>query len=216
VPFIITFFMAFALHVLFKFMVITEATRRLSEDRQSGALELLLVTPLPPAQIIAGQKAALARLFRRPKWMLVGMNLLLIGLLTWPNGTRWMGPDRVIFITMFAGGIVLLFVDCFVVASASVWAALTTARHARAILKTVRNILLPSWAAILLFWFFGVISNGMSSDAVEITVLIWIVLGLAVDLIVLAVTRRRLNSDFRELVATGQVRAARFRMKPVR
>ena len=202
--FSITFLMAFALHVLFKCMVIAEATRRLSEDQQSGALELLLVTPLRPAEIMAGQRAALAQIFRWPKLMLVGMNLMLIGLLVWPSRSRWMGPDQAIFLTMFAGGIVLLFVDCFVICPAGVWSALTTKRHTRAIFATVRKILLPSWAAILSLWFLAITSNGLNSETVELLVVIWIAFGLAVDAVALTATTRRLNADFRELVATGK------------
>jgi hypothetical protein len=212
--FAITFLTAFGLHVLFKCMVITEATRRLSEDRHSGALELLLVTPLPPREIMGGQKAALTRMFRWPKWMLIGMNLLLIWLALWPDGSRRIGSDDwVIFTIMFTGGIVLLLADCLVIGPISVWAALTTKRHTRAIFKTVRQLLLPSWAAILLFWFVAVTSNGISSDTVQALVVMWVVFGLAVDMIALVVTTRRLNSDFRELAATGQVRPVRSEME---
>jgi hypothetical protein len=203
-PFAITFLLAFALHALFKCMVITEATRRLSEDRQSGALELLLVTPLPPAAIIAGQKAALTWCFRSSKVMLAVMNLLLIclALSTGPMG----GSDRLIFVTMFIGGILLLFADCFVIGPVAAWSALTTSRHARAILKTIRIVLLPSWAAILLFWFIGVSSRGLTSETVHAMVVVWIILGLFVDGFVIGLAKARLGAKFRELAATGTTR----------
>ncbi len=205
--FSIAILLAFALHVVFKCMVAIEATRRLSEDRQNGALELLLVTPLRPAAIIAGQQAALAQLFRWPKWMLVGMNLVFLGMIFWPDRTNWLGPDRTIFGIIFAGGIVLLLADCFVIGPVSVWSALTTTRHTRAILKTIRTVLLPSWVAILCFWFIGMTSRGLSSGAVETMVVLWVLFGLAVDAALLAVSRTRLNSNFRALVATGSSRS---------
>ncbi|HEX5223029.1 MAG TPA: ABC transporter permease subunit [Verrucomicrobiae bacterium] len=208
--FLILVFLAFGLHVLFKCIVAAEATRRLSEDRQNGALELLLVTPLRPGEIITGQKAAEAWLFRWPKFMLVVMNLLFIGLMFGPTRPGMGANDRIIFALMFLGGILLLFTDCFVMGSTSVWAALTTKRHARAILKTIRIILLPGWIGILGFWFLGVTSGGLNSETVMMMVITWIGLALGADVIVLSIMRRRLNPDgFRELVATGATRDSR-------
>ena len=204
--FAILLLLAFGLHVLFKCMVAVETTRRLSEDRQSGALELLLVTPLRPTEIIAGQKAAEAWLFRWSKWMLVVMNLLFIGQMIGPTPAGMSTPDRMIFALMFFGGILLLFADCFVIGSTSVWAALTTKRHARAILKTVRIVLLPGWIGIIGFWFLGVTSGGLNSETVTVMVATWIGLALLADAVVISSMSRRLKSDFRELVATGATR----------
>jgi hypothetical protein len=100
----------------------------------------------------------------------------------------------------------LLYTDCFVMGPAGVWSALTTKRHARAILKTIRTVLLPSWLGILLFWFIGVTGGGMSVGTVHGMVVAWVVLGLGINIGVQAFTTRQLNFDFRELAATGQAR----------
>jgi hypothetical protein len=208
--FLILLLFVFGLHVLLKCMIAAETTRRLSEDRQSGALELLLTTPLRPTEIIAGQKAAEAWLFRWSKWMLVVMNLLFIGQMFGPNHGGMVGTDRTIFAVIFLGGILLLFADCFVIGVTSVWAALTTRRHARAILKTIRFVLLPGWIGIVGFWFVGVTSGGLNSETVMMMVVAWIVLALIADAVVLALTATRLNSNgFRELVATGATRGSK-------
>ena len=55
-------FLAFVMHLLLKVFVATEASRRLNEDRRSGALELLLVSPLSISQIISAQTAALRQI----------------------------------------------------------------------------------------------------------------------------------------------------------
>lgn len=203
--FTIMLFVAFAMHVVFKCLVAAEATRRLSEDRHSGALELLLVTPLSPAEIIAGQKAALAHLFRWPRRMLIGMNLVLIWMMMGPERPGWMGSsDRAIFATMFIGGIVLLLTDCFVIGPMGIWCALTTKRHARAILRTIRNLLLPCWLAIFLFWFVAMTASGLNSGTVQSMVIIWMVVGILVDFAAWSWTKSRLDADFRELAATGK------------
>jgi bacteriorhodopsin len=198
---------SFVLHVVFKCMVAADATRRLSEDRQSGALELLLVTPLSPADIIRGQQQALKRLFRWPKWILVFMNLLLLCQVLWPEGGRWTGPDKSIFAIIFASGIAFLFADCHVMGPVGICSALTTRRHPRAIWKTLRNVLLPSWLAILTFWFVGMTGGAISSDTVQTLVVVWVIFGLSVDAVMLASARARLGFNFRELAASGQARA---------
>ncbi|MCW5557598.1 MAG: ABC transporter permease [Verrucomicrobiae bacterium] len=49
--FVASIFTAYGVHVLFKIRLILEATRQLSEDLRSGALEIVLSTPFPPAEI---------------------------------------------------------------------------------------------------------------------------------------------------------------------
>lgn len=53
-------------HYTFCLWIAIEAPRRLIDDKESGALELLLCTPVPPEQILSGCKAHLRRLFVRP------------------------------------------------------------------------------------------------------------------------------------------------------
>jgi ABC-type transport system involved in cytochrome c biogenesis permease component len=61
--FIACMFVAYGLHLIVKVLVALEATRRWSEDRRSGALELLLATPLPVSWILCGQRDALKQQF---------------------------------------------------------------------------------------------------------------------------------------------------------
>src|SRR6185436_1194916 len=57
---------AFVIHAIFKFWVATEASRRLSLDRQSGALELMLSTALSVKEIVRGLMMAMERQFGGP------------------------------------------------------------------------------------------------------------------------------------------------------
>ena len=56
----------YGLHTLLKCWIGWEASRRLLDDREQGALELLLTTPLPERQIIAGWLLGLRRRFLKP------------------------------------------------------------------------------------------------------------------------------------------------------
>jgi hypothetical protein len=156
---------------------------------------------------MAGQKAALVHLFRWPLRILLGMSLLVMWMLALPSSKRWMGPERSIFVGIFVGGMLALLADFFVMGPTGIWSALTTSRHVRAILKTMRIVLLPSWVAVLCFWFFPLVSRGITNDTVNVLVVLWFVFSLGVDVGVLAWTRSRLQGDFRELAATGQRRA---------
>jgi hypothetical protein len=62
----VAMFMSYGLHQVVKWLMAMEASRRLSEDRNSGALELLLVTPISAEAILAGQRRALWEIFRGP------------------------------------------------------------------------------------------------------------------------------------------------------
>ncbi|MBL9126212.1 MAG: hypothetical protein JNL97_01135 [Verrucomicrobiales bacterium] len=63
--------LAFLLHLIFASWVVAESSMRLLEDRRSGALELLLCTPLTDRDVIDGHRLALRRLFLRPIAILV-------------------------------------------------------------------------------------------------------------------------------------------------
>lgn len=88
------------------------ATRRWSEDRRSGAFELLLVTPVSAAEVIDAQHHALRAAFRGAWWTLLVMNaalLLMIALL--PRELHMQGTVWRIFPVFFAGGAVLTWAD---------------------------------------------------------------------------------------------------------
>jgi len=54
---------------------VTESAQRLCEERHSGALELLLTTPLDERGIFAGQMMGLRRIFLWPAVVLIGADL---------------------------------------------------------------------------------------------------------------------------------------------
>jgi ABC-type Na+ efflux pump permease subunit len=58
--------------------IVSEACTRLSEDRRSGALELLLSTPLSEREVVRGQWVALRRQFLGPLLVLLTLEFLLL------------------------------------------------------------------------------------------------------------------------------------------
>ena len=207
VPFIVCFFTAFGLHLLLKVLIAMEAGRRINEDRQSGALELLLVTALPIEAIVQGQRTALRAHFRRPILLLASLNLALVfAVLAFPKPLQMHGNDQVIFCELFLGGIALLLADFHALSWLGLWRGLTRQNH-RAVVGTVLKVMGISWGLIVLL-----ISTQprMSKTGFFFFFAFWIVTGLIVDTVIVTTARRKLAGHFRA-AAAGSYRQARRR-----
>src|SRR5437867_1362066 len=76
--------------------------------------------------------------------------------------------------------------------------ALTTRRHARAILATLRRVILPSWLGLLLFVFLNVVSRGASFEAVQTMLVFWFLIGFIAAFVALARANSVLRDEFRQ------------------
>ena len=197
-PFTISLFMACGLHILFKIMVATEASRRLNLDRQSGALELLLVTPISIDSILQGQKRALTRHFRWPLLILCALNLGLCLSVTWAS-LHMGSTDQGLFVELFLGGVVMLLMDFHALGWVGMWCGLNSTKHSRAVTATLVRVLAPNWLAIFLLIFSR--PSFHSQGDVFVVFALWFVLGGAVDVVAGIVARENLRTGFRRLVA---------------
>ena len=198
-PFVISLFIACGLHVLFKVMVATEASRRLNLDRQSGALELLLVTPVSVDTILQGQKRALTRHFRWPLLILCAVNLGLCLSVTQSASLHMGHGDQDIFTELFLGGIVMLLMDFHALGWVGMWRGLNSPKHSRAVIGTLLRVLAPNWLAIFLLIFTR--PSFRSESDVVVVFTLWFVLGGIVDVVAGIVARENLRTSFRRLVA---------------
>ena len=186
--FVVSFFSAFAIHLVAKYLVAVEATRQLGEDRRSGALELLLVTPLPEAQILSGQQQAL----RRRSWVLL-WTLLFVkrvhvsGGMTASKALHFSRTDRVLFSELFIGGMIVALLDFRALQTVGMCVALRAGRHQRAVLGTLGRVMLVPWAGCFL-WFFLSVTNAIrpSQDGLAATFALWFVIGIVCDLYLIA------------------------------
>ena len=87
-----------------------EACRRLVEDRSSGALELLLCTPLNPEEILRGEWLSLRRRYLLPFSLITALSIafMTIGYLTFGFGGMLDPEDRGVWLFAWAAGIGLL------------------------------------------------------------------------------------------------------------
>jgi hypothetical protein len=198
VAFVVCFITAFGLHALLKVLMAMEAGRRISEDRQSGALELLLVTTLPISAIIHGQRTALRRHFRRPMLLLVALNAaMILTVLCFPGPLQMDGEDQVIFCELFLGGILLLLVDFAALSWAGMWHGVTRT-GVRAVVITVLKVMGIPWLLIVLLMS---AQPAISETGIFIIFGSWIVTGLIIDLVIIANARRNLVRQFRSAAA---------------
>jgi len=141
---------AFAIHTLIKTWLAMEATRRFSEERESGAMELLLVTPVSAGDVVRGEAAALERTFRWPLGLAGAVNVVLIAVaLADPVS---MGKDRWWFAEILLWGGAILWLDAATLRAVGMLRGLKSAGHHRAAMGTFVRVLLPPWVGVVLFF----------------------------------------------------------------
>jgi ABC-type transport system involved in multi-copper enzyme maturation permease subunit len=197
--FIICLFSAYAVHQLAKYLMVVEASRQMSLDRHSGALELLLVTPLRDDAVINGYSRAFRQRFVPLVGILVLLNLCMCLLTLGSSTLSLSSSDRAIFFELFAGGIITLLLDFRTIRKIGLLRAIHTKSHNRAILGTLMRVMLPSWAAIILL-VFVMQSTVRSAQGAGIMFAFWIGFGIVIDLILDSSATLELRKGLRELV----------------
>ncbi|MBX3731726.1 MAG: ABC transporter permease [Verrucomicrobiae bacterium] len=183
------------IHVTFKIWMANEAPRQFLDDRQSGALELLLATPLSPREIVGGQLMALRRQFFGPVLCLLAADVL--GLIAALKDYADPGPP--VLATLWALRILLLPADLATLAYAGQWAGMF-GRSRTATSGLVWRVLNLPW----LLWFMLVTTTVLRSggdNTLWFLIGSWFVLGIATDAFWLLYAHKRLTSGFREAAA---------------
>jgi ABC-type transport system involved in cytochrome c biogenesis permease component len=203
--FIAAMITAFALHLVCKSILAMEASRRLSEDRQSGALELLLVTPLSPKAIVAGQLAALKAHFRPALIVLSLMNAgLILMTLVFEKPLSMNTSNQLIFFEMFAGGVVMLLFDFAAIPWVAMSAALRTRKHHRAVLNTLLRVMIVPWLIMAVI----ILSQPrVSATGGGFIIGFWFLCGIIIDAIMASRARYNLIRYFRALVTADTTKS---------
>jgi hypothetical protein len=133
---------AVALHFIINVWVASEACYSFADARSSGAMELLLSTPLTVRQIVRGQQLAIKDLFFRPVLALVVVETLLmiaqiVAVSAKRNGT-WEAVSVFVLVGFSIGWFVL---DVFAVSRVGMWFGITSPKPTQALTKTVLYVL---------------------------------------------------------------------------
>ncbi len=196
--FIVCFLTAYALHQVMKMLVALEATRPFNEDRQSGAWELLWITPIYRPAIPAGVRQAMHRQFGKPLLALVVTNLSLCGAtLLFPKPLSMSWNDQSVFLVLFIGGMLMLVFDYWALTWVGMAMGLRPMRHHRAVLATVGRVMLIPWLALFVIIFIGMNSRALTENTIRTIFILWFIFGSLVDAWSGFSAQRQLHREFR-------------------
>lgn len=190
------------LNILMKGWVAAETGRRFAEDRQAGALELLLCTPLELKDLFRGQWLALRRQFLGPLVCVLALFLLFLFLTLQESYAH--SDSRDFWLVFWVGAGFMLVADLYAIYWVGMWQGITSRNPNRVAAETSSRILVLPWLGMAVFLLLAALSN-MSGGGVHLTptgfFMLWLVLGLLVDLILGFLAFDKLHSRFREMAA---------------
>jgi ABC-type Na+ efflux pump permease subunit len=192
---------ALVLNTMLKLWIASEAARRFGEDRKSGALELLLSTPLSVREILRGQFLALRRQFLAPLIFVVAIESMFVVV-----GLRYNSMDAEslpMYFCWWVGVMIMLVADLLALSAVGMWVGLTAKNPNRATGITVARILvLPVALGIVIFTVGMLVAYQISSNfepGVKFTLVLWFGLGIIADAVFGLTAWRKLKTRFREV-----------------
>ncbi len=196
----VAFFGAFGLHVVLKTWLSLESSRRFCEDRQSGALELLLVTPVRVRDVIRGELNGMSRQFRVPMGLASVVNLALVLVVVLFDPVN-MHADRLWFSEIILWGGVVLWLDARAIGHVGMLTGLKASRHHRAVLGTLARVLFPPWAGVVLFFLVIMLPGHLNEDGFKVCMRTWFFLCAGLDLLLIQHAGNTLRLHLRPLAA---------------
>ena len=203
--FVCCLFISYGLHQVVKTMAAVEATRRLNEERRCGALELLLVTPLPEAYILRGLALSFRRKLAPLRGLVIFTNIAMaFVVLNWGSAMGMDGAVIEIFLMLFLGGTLMVYLDFKAMGEVGMWMSLRSVRHRTAAFATICRVMAVNWVAAFLLTFLLISSRGLSEGAVATIFAAWFVLGVVNDAIVIGRARAELAGGLRGCLAENR------------
>jgi len=185
---------ALILHTVVKLWVTSEACQKLGPDYRSGALELLLSTPLTVREILRGQLLSLRRQFLWPVCFVV-----LVDLAFMIAGMRGIMSGESFWIWLCLAGITVFAADLLTLCWVGMWVGVTAKHANRATSATVARILVLPWLAwLIVFMTVSYLNlwNNIDNEAGFLLGL-WFGASVVTDAFFLLWSRRRLHRDLR-------------------
>jgi ABC-type transport system involved in multi-copper enzyme maturation permease subunit len=197
--------MMFLVHTLLKLWVAIEAPHALSADRQMGALELLLVTPLSAGELVRGQELALLKLFLRPALLALLLDASCI-LVLWE---RYHAGETVVPLV----GALAFVLDLFTLGRLAMALGMVCRSENQAVALSVTLVMGGPWALMVI----GGVIWSLVPDFLDVTgslrgewtsALIWSLLTVVCDGVGLMIASRILPGRLRAIAAARFSRAA--------
>ncbi len=139
---------AYTRHLLLRLQFVLDATRTLQADRNSGALELLLTTPVLEADIRAAHQQAMRRGARGALWEVLAMNgLLMLWTIIFFDHLHMGGGAWAIFFSWFLGGALLAREDLSTLSWTTFRDSVQQPTPLKAAGRALAFLQVPSWIA---------------------------------------------------------------------
>lgn len=177
-----------------------EACAQLAEDRRTGALELLLSTPLDVRQVLHGQFLALCRQFLWPVIFAVTVEIIFL-----VAGFNRLHGDQTMWVFVWISGLIVLVADFAALFHVCLWQSLTARNANRANSAAVVRIMALPWIIYVVFVvIIGTlnIAGSMGSIDENVFVFLWLMISLIVDAFFGLRARLKLESEFRQMATT--------------
>ncbi|HWN96334.1 MAG TPA: hypothetical protein VNT99_14980, partial [Methylomirabilota bacterium] len=195
---------ALIMHTFLKCWIAMEAPRRIGTDHRSGALELLISTPLRVEEILRGQWMALLRQFGAAAALVCAVDFLFLSL-----GLKhtYSVSDRHMWIGIWLAGIAVFVIDLVAIPPVAVWLSLVGRKTSRA--GTTSLVLICCLPWLLFGGFIAVIAildevfrvGQAASNSGWFFLGVWFALCVVIDLLLGAWALTSLRTRFR-IVAT--------------
>lgn len=193
-------FAAVLLHTVLKFWIASEACHRFVQDRKSGALELLLSTPLSVQEILRGQRLALFRQFAGPATCVLAVDFLFL-ILGLKDRDLNRGEEFTFWTMLWLIGMTVFVMDLFALSWVSMWSGLSSKQANRAANGAIARVLVLPWMAFFLVMTFLATANAFSVLKLdEHTILIaWFALAVVNNLVFTSWAKKNLRERFRDM-----------------
>ena len=186
---------SFVVNWFFKHWITNTACYAFATDRDKGALELLLCTPLAIRDVLRGHALALRRQFLAPMLTLLVVELGLHALawrtdLMHRNDGQWLLP------MMFMCGLVVFVADLFAVVWAGWWAGVVSKNASGAVSSTYVRLMILPWLLVAM----GVVLSYLVFDEdtlPTVALVMWIGSSLRLDWFFAQRARRKLLTELR-------------------
>jgi ABC-type transport system involved in multi-copper enzyme maturation permease subunit len=203
---------AAAMNLVLRCWFTAEATGLLAESRKSGALELLLSTPLKVEEILRGQWLALSRQFFGPVLAALAIECVFL-LVTVRDAVG--DEERLFWFSLWTAGMVMFIADTVALYWVGMWRGLTARNPLRASGGSLLRVLVVPWIGYCLAILLMVLDeltrhSYQPSPSWKFYLGLWFGFGIITDLAFGGWARQKLLTEFRQAAQQQYVSTSDF------
>jgi ABC-type transport system involved in cytochrome c biogenesis permease component len=197
--FITAMLVAYGLHVVFKIRTALAAGAPWFEEIQQGGLELLLSTPLNLYSLREGHGQAVRHHVSRHRWILTAVNLVLCLNLLDQNLDINDATIRTVFLSLFLGGLLSLWVDLPTLIHGAFLHSLRQRKLGSVLTRTLLPVILPPWCSALALFICG--TNGINDGEMSVLFVTFTLIQIVVSFGAATKASLTLKRDLRTLAS---------------